>query len=149
MLRWTTTLWRDTLKTRVPTSPLRKSRRLSERARSKTSSFPLSAVLLTGTRAFRSCWTRSLTICRHLWISRPSRVQTPKRARRRSVTQVMTSLSPLLRSRSRQTRLSESSASSEFTPAMLMRVRRFLTPQRTRTSVWGVSYRCTPTTDRI
>ena len=42
-----------------------------------------------------------------------------------------------------------SSASSEFTPVMLRLVRQFLTQLRIRTSVWVVSFRCTPTTDRI
>ena len=78
-----------------------------------------------------------------------SRVSTLRPARKLRDTLATISRSPLSHSRSLPTRSLVSSASSEFTPVTLRLVQQFLTQQRTRTSVWDVSFRCTPTTDRI
>ena len=54
----------------------------------------------TATRACRSCWTPSWTICPLLWTSPPSRASTPRPTRRRSAALTTASPSPPWRSRS-------------------------------------------------
>ena len=62
----------------VKNSPLTKLRPASESLLWQIRWFPLPAVLLIRTRAYRNFWTRLWIICRLRWTFRPSRVLIPK-----------------------------------------------------------------------
>ena len=87
----------------------------------------------------RSCWMPSLTICLLPSIFLPLTVLIPRPVRKPSVILPTPSLSPLWRSRLLRTPLSESSASSVFTPVRLMPALRFITLPRANPSVWAAS----------